>query len=325
MEGDFDPNCFFDRFPRFVDTSATGHTPHRLNARYIALIHSNRELIKDARVLDLASHDGRFSFAALQSGASRVVGIEQDPHLARVAHENMELYDVPRSKYDFVVGNIFDHLEIRQQVDVVFCFGILYHIHDHMQLFSTIAEAQPRYLFIDSNVSQREGAVIELRNPVVGSPPPPGSQLESYPSKPALDAMLSSFGWTFDYFDWQGSRLSEAPDMPDYRTGKRVSVVVTCNDPLGPQLRERAVHLVFERQRDRRTQWLHVKNVASELGISSQALGVWVRKAERESSRESFASARERGPMATPTAASRPGTWKLPVQRAMRIFGRHVG
>ena len=48
---------FFDEYPRFLETSRTGPGLDRLNARYTALIHENRELIDGATVLDLASHD----------------------------------------------------------------------------------------------------------------------------------------------------------------------------------------------------------------------------------------------------------------------------
>ncbi|MDZ7733009.1 MAG: hypothetical protein U5R31_07715 [Acidimicrobiia bacterium] len=67
-DADVDPSRFFDTFARFVDSSETGPWVERLNARYEALIHANRHLLDGARVLDLASHDGRFAFAALQAG-----------------------------------------------------------------------------------------------------------------------------------------------------------------------------------------------------------------------------------------------------------------
>ena len=60
-----DAGGFFDAFPKFVETSQTGPWCERLNARYLALVHANRDIIRGATVLDLASHDGRFTFAAL--------------------------------------------------------------------------------------------------------------------------------------------------------------------------------------------------------------------------------------------------------------------
>ncbi len=278
---EFDPARFFEQFPRFVETSETGPWLDRLNARYLALIDANRSLIDGARVLDLASHDGRFSFAALRNGAAHVVGIEHEPHLVNKANENMQAHGVAADRYEFVLGDMFDRIPETEHCDVVFCFGILYHINDHMRLLQTIAEHAPKTLIIDSNVSHIERAAIEIRAPVAGNPPPVGAQLEGWPSKAGLDAMLSSFGWTFDYFDWPGSGLVDGPKMEDYRVGRRMSVVVTGNEPMAPDVRDRAVRRVFERQTERRTQWFHIAEAAKEVGTTPQALAVWVRRAER--------------------------------------------
>jgi len=188
---------------------------------------------------------------------------------------------VPRTKYRFMTGDLLDALDDVDRCDVVLCFGILYHINDHMRLLQTIAEYAPNRLIIDSNVSHIERAAIELRSPVAGSPPPVGAQLEGWPSKAGLSAMLASFGWTFEYYDWPGSGLVDTPKMDDYRVGRRASVVVACNEPIDPDVRERAVEQVFEHQTERRTQWMVIMETASEFGMSPQALAVWVRRAER--------------------------------------------
>jgi len=279
-----EPSRFFDDFARFVDTSETGRVAERLNARYVALIHTNRQLIAGATVLDLASHDGRFSFAALENGAARVIGIEHDPTLVAKGRDNMEYYGVPAGQYHFITGDVFDCLDDVEHCDVIFCFGIFYHINNHLLLLSQIATAAPRTLIIDTNISRLEPPVIELRNPLGGANPRLGSQLEGYPSKAALDAMLSTFGWTYDYFDWQHSGLAEHPELQDYRNGGRVSAVVNCQTPSAPpHTLEKAVAAVIERQRgvSRRKRWKTVVDVATEFGITPQALDVLVRKAEQ--------------------------------------------
>lgn len=278
----FDPDRFFDSFSGFVETSETGSIADRLNARYLALIHANRELLKGAHVLDLASHDGLFSFAALQNGAERVVGIESEPGLVRKSRANMERYDVPRERYDFIEGDIFEEIDAVGQCDIVFCFGILYHVNEHMLLLSRIAERDARAVIVDTNISQLDSAVIEVRNPVVGSPPPLGGQLEGYPTKAALDVMFSSFGWTYNYVDWKQSGLLDRLQMDDYRRGQRVSVVVDCNrQSLSAEERARAVRAVFAQQRNRKQLWAVVTRVAAEFDTTPHALYVWVRHAER--------------------------------------------
>jgi transposase-like protein len=283
----FDPTRFFDQFPRFVETDQLGSVVDRLNARYLGIIHENRKLIEGATILDLASHDGRFSFAALQNGAARVVGIEFGADLVQKSLSNMEYYNVPTDKYEFLAGDIYELIEQVEACDVVFCFGIFYHINSHLLLLTKIAELDPRTLIMDTNVSLLEPAVIELRGPVDGRPLQLGESVEGYPSRAALDAMLSSFGWKYDYFDWQKSGLLEREQMMDYRRGKRVSVVVDCNRQDFPsEERERAVQMVLDTQRDRRSQWQTILQVASRFGMPRQALHSWVRKAEREAAQQ---------------------------------------
>jgi hypothetical protein len=277
-----DPERFFECFSGFVETSQTGSVVDRLNARYLALIHANRELINGSSVLDLASHDGLFSFAALKNGARRVIGIEAEPDLVKKSLAHMERYNIPRNHYEFVCGDVFDDIETVEPCDIVLCFGLLYHVNNHMLLLSRIAESDPRGMIVDTNISQLESAVIEVRNPLGGSPPRLGGQLEGYPTKAALDAMFSSFGWTHRYVDWTQSGLLDRPQMDDYRTGQRVSAIIDCNrQSLSAKQRDDAVQSVFEQQRDRRSQWLVITRVAAEVGTTPQALCVWVRKAER--------------------------------------------
>ena len=145
------------------------------------MVHKNKRLLQGARVLDLASHDGRWSIAALENGAAAVVGIEHKPGLVKKSNENFEHYGVPKEKYEFVCGDIFEHIDQLGKFDVVFCFGIFYHVVNHMLLLSKIAALEPRVLIMDTNVSQLDGDVIELMFEAVG-----GSVLVGAPTKSAL-------------------------------------------------------------------------------------------------------------------------------------------
>ena len=67
---------FFDfiaDLPHYQDHSAP--VP-RMNKRFEALIEPNKDVVSGAKVLDLASHDGRWCYAFAGAGAASVVGIE---------------------------------------------------------------------------------------------------------------------------------------------------------------------------------------------------------------------------------------------------------
>jgi len=49
-----------------------------------------------------------------------------------------------------------------------------------------------------------------------------------------------------------------------------------------PEVRERAVRLVFERQGEHESQWAAIGSIASKIGCTPETLRKWVRRAERD-------------------------------------------
>ena len=280
-----DPDRFFDTYPAFVDSSETGQLRERLNARQRLLVHDNAALLEGATVLDIACHDGRFSFAALQAGATRVVGVDHKAHLLRTAQGHMDRYGVAPDRYRFLAGDLFDCLDDVGPVDVVLAFGILYHLGDHMRLFDRIFELGPRHLILDTKVSVLDGCVAEVRSPLT-SPPPPGAVIELHPTRAAVEAMLSSFGWTWTEVDWLASGKTDSDETKSYRHGGRISLVVTCPEHDVPEdLRRRAVQRVLAKDLPREEEAVAVAMVARHHDLPPEALRTWVQHARRDEAR----------------------------------------
>jgi len=226
---------FFEKYQEFFKTSKTIPSHSRLNSRYSALIKNNIEIIKQSVILDIASHDGRWSFAAIKNGAKNVLGIEGRSELVQSSNSNMKKYGIPEDKYDFVTGDIFNEIKkIKQNtIDVVFCFGYLYHTINHMLLFEEIKRLNPNYLILDTAISDSEYCVIEVReedstdprNAIKDTASHNNKVVIGLPSKKALELMLTNLGFDFQYYNWHDGIIQNWEDIEDYKNHRRVSLV----------------------------------------------------------------------------------------------------
>jgi hypothetical protein len=243
---------FADDYPRFIEVSEL--TPevqpedqrqrsrsaieqrNRMNERYEGLFASNRDIFDGARVLDLASHDGRFSMAALKTGAAHVTGVEVRQSLVDKAQETFAFYGQDPETYRFVCGDVFEVLEQEKfDVDVVLCLGYLYHTWRYTELMYRLHHLAPRHLIVDTMVIPDEQPTLKLvREPNAEDIRSAAQDAWSVdrvlvlrPSVPALQMLVRNYGFEVEsMYDWK-SRLAGRLPMPGldgYATGKRVTL-----------------------------------------------------------------------------------------------------
>ena len=61
-----------------------------------------------------------------------------------------------------------------------------------------------------------------------------------------------------------------------------------------PEVRERAVRLVFESEEDHDSQWAAIRSVARKIGCTAETLRKWVRQVERDAGRRPGLTTAER-------------------------------
>jgi len=61
-----------------------------------------------------------------------------------------------------------------------------------------------------------------------------------------------------------------------------------------PEVRERAVRMVLEHERDYPSQWAAIGSIAQKIGCTAETLRKWVRQAERDSGRRPGLTTEER-------------------------------
>lgn len=229
---------FFERFPRFYRTSSTAVTTARLNLRYEAIFAENRDIFEGVSVLDLGSHDGRWSLAALATGARSVVGVEARPELVKAATENLAEYGYGADRARFITGDVHDVLSSEGlTADVVLCLGFLYHTLRYNELLDGIRRTNAGYLIIDTFSPHMMGPVPNVNVITEYADEEGKAAADSYshgtavlvgrPNLAAMRTMLGAYGYRVERLsDWVGL-LRDNPgtdNCGDYANESRVTV-----------------------------------------------------------------------------------------------------
>jgi protein-L-isoaspartate O-methyltransferase len=233
---------FFDRFPLFYETSETSSYPWRLNLRHEAIFTEYAAVYAGARVLDIASHDGRWSLAALEAGATSVIGVEARPDLVASARANLAAYGL-EERAQLLTGDVFEVLaRERPEVDVVLCLGFLYHTLRHNELLTRIRQTGARHVVLDTELHRGADPVVRLAeehveregNAVADAFTHGDTVLTGRPTLAALELLARNQGFVVDRLsDWDGLLRDnpEADQVRDYRIGRRATLLLSAASP----------------------------------------------------------------------------------------------
>jgi len=240
---------FFDDFPRFYHTSQTSPFPDRLNARHRAIIEENASRFPGKHVLDIASHDGRWTFAALKAGATHVIGIEPRQELIDNARVTFREYGIEEGTHELWTSGIMEAID-GVRVHTVLCLGFFYHTRHHIDLLDKIERTGATFVIIDTEISPGSEEIslakdngdarqvfdnpysMQIIRDEVGdqqmaysdSATRNGYTLVMRPSRAAIHGLARHFGFRVTEFDWPAyftKNPKHAASMTDYRDGWR--------------------------------------------------------------------------------------------------------
>lgn len=131
---------------------AIPYHPECVNGRIDVLLNNNRRFLHDKSILDVGSHNGIFSWVALQMGAMFVHGIDVEKRATERCKDLFINEGVPASKYKFESQNIVDFLEgvEKNSFDTAFCFGVMYYMAEPYRLLKLMAHAAKETILIDT-------------------------------------------------------------------------------------------------------------------------------------------------------------------------------
>lgn len=219
-------------FNKFSDGNRENE--NRLGERYKHIISKNLDAIKGKRILDIASNNGRWTYAALNSSAAHVTSIEGRQERVDDAIKFLGELGFNSDKYSAYCGDMYDFLYENKDslnVDTVFLLGVYYHIMDHYHLLKSIARLNPKTIIIDS------GFVRSFRNSIHVQFEDPRKHLNALTvfkdqaSEPvgfvSLGLMIQ-MAWNLGYncrpVVWDPKNIHDKPCVQDYLMGRRFTL-----------------------------------------------------------------------------------------------------
>jgi trehalose 2-sulfotransferase len=240
-EGDF-----FDRHDQMIKSlSAKSKTATdfinmiRLRRRYCAIIAQNRPLFQGARVLDLVSAKGFWSFAALESGAAYVAAVERSRKPVLAGVKAFADYGIKPESFRFIRSGLFAALESfdPEAFDVILCKGSFDQAH-FPQLFEHLSRLRPKHVILDTMIASGQGPLARFtiagstrtrkgrkaskqRNPLK----PDKGRISSTPSHDLIE-FLCDPEFRCRSIDWQAMGIADWTGIQDYARDKRRTYVL---------------------------------------------------------------------------------------------------
>jgi SAM-dependent methyltransferase len=123
-----------------------------LNSRIEVLLEQNRDCIRGRRILDIGSHIGTFSYAALRMEGKCVHGIDTEADTVKRCHDLFRQHEVPSSDYRFEVADVMVFLNNLPDnyYDTIFCFGTLYYIEEPLGLLRQMNRVASQAIILDT-------------------------------------------------------------------------------------------------------------------------------------------------------------------------------
>jgi 2-polyprenyl-3-methyl-5-hydroxy-6-metoxy-1,4-benzoquinol methylase len=119
--------------------------------------------LENSNLLDIGCNEGYYTFAALEFGAKFVKGLDlREINILR-ANKIKQYYGY--EKCEFELGDVSDEKILNYGLfDIVFCFGILYHLENPMLAIRNLRKLTKKYLVVDSVVTSFDkSATISIR------------------------------------------------------------------------------------------------------------------------------------------------------------------
>ena len=153
--------------------------------------------LKGKRILDIGCNAGFWSLQAIEAGCEYVLGVDgRDMHVEQ-AQLVFETKGIDADRYHFVQGDIFEYdFSQHGEFDIVFYFGLMYHINKPVVLMEKIAAVNSDVVIIDTDLSTLKGPFLEIHHEPLDDPRNAVfNTMVLWPTKQAVAAIARQSGY----------------------------------------------------------------------------------------------------------------------------------
>lgn len=213
-------------FDQHKPLQLTARGRHRLKTRHRFCVDDMTPFFAGRRVLDIASHDGRWAYSYAKAGASEVIGVEPRRDLVESFSETFP-DDAARARTNLLIdeGARFMQwcVDARERFDFIAILGFFYHTMEHFRLLDLARQLQAETIVIDSEFIMTDNPIIQMAQEAtdkvsnaVASYEGQQSNVIGIPSTGALERMADVLGYDVYWSHWDSLDPAERDGLGDY-------------------------------------------------------------------------------------------------------------
>jgi SAM-dependent methyltransferase len=217
---------FFDRYGPFGSPDDI----IRLRHRYEAIVTSNYELFRDARVLNFHCGDGRWCLAALDAGAAHVIGLDSSRRI-ETARSAFIQYGIASEVHQFISSDTASALKTMDPgaFDLIVCQQPFEQL-DPRIIFSHLYRLAPKHVILDSTISRGNGPIMRFEFKSRDATAPKGTRrhglIVAAPNHDLIAFLCEYFRFAWREIDWHTMGIEDWRGIHDYERGRRRTYVL---------------------------------------------------------------------------------------------------
>jgi trehalose 2-sulfotransferase len=224
------PSHVFDRYDAIKDSPARPIEGKRLRHRYDAIVDQNRDLFRNARVLEVYSAEGRWSSAVLDAGATHLVGLERSLASVDAAKDAFAKLGIDPESYEFINADVIAALRDfpPEAFDLVFCQDFS-RVPDPHLFFHHMGRLGPKHIILDTGLLGGRVPLaayqVKQRDKLANSSIDPVS-LRVVPNHELIRILCDYFGFRWHVVDWRALDITDWTAIRDYERDRRRTYIL---------------------------------------------------------------------------------------------------